>query len=175
MDRIDNIADVAARTMMAIGAAAVGLMMVHICLDVAIRVVLRIPVYGTIEIISHYMMVIVAFAPVAELQRRRKHLFVESFTTWLPHRVNAVLDYIVVLYFLALTGIYIFASARKAIEKTSVNASVETPAFDVVIWPSYWTIPIALVALAIVLLAQALARPQTVRSVSPESAEHAWE
>lgn len=143
-----------------IGAAATGLMMLHICADVAIRVVLRIPIYGTIEIVSKYMMVIIAFAPLAEIQRRREHLFVESFTALVPSAVNKVLDYLVIIYFLGLTGFYIYASAKKALEKTSVGAAIDTPAFDVPVWQSYWVIPIALTALAVVLLAQLVSGPR---------------
>jgi TRAP-type C4-dicarboxylate transport system permease small subunit len=157
--RASEVAERVGRVCAALGATAVALMMAHICLDVAIRVVLKIPIYGTIEIVSKYMMVVIAFAPVAELQRRREHLFVESFTSLAPARVNAVLDYIVIIYFFALTCFYIYAATLKALDKTRVFASIETPAFILPVWPTYWVIPVMLAAVAVVLLVQILSGP----------------
>ncbi len=164
--RIIALAELLARGCVGIGAIAVGLMMVHVCMDVGIRVLLRIPVYGTIEIVSKYMMVIIAFAPVAELQRQRQHLFVESFTALAPPRFNRILDYIVIVYFFGLAGFYIYASGKKALEKTAVHASLRTPAFDIPIWPAYWVIPVTMAVLAIVLITQILAGPAVEKAAS---------
>lgn len=170
--RMTKFADAIGNAFAAAGAAAVALMMVHICLDVAIRVALRIPIYGTIEIASKYMMVIIAFAPIAEIQRRRGHLFVESFTAMVPAKGNRLLDFIVIFYFFGLACLYLYAAATKAIEKTAVRAAVETPAFTIPLWPSYWVIPIALAALLVVLLAQIMSGPTNVPTHSDELLPH---
>lgn len=169
---VTRLADAVGRTCVAIGAIAVALMMAHICADVAIRVVMRIPIYGTIEIASKYMMVIIAFAPIAEIQRRRGHLFVESFTAMVPAKVNRVLDFAVIIYFLALACFYLYAATAKAIDKTLVGASVETPAFTIVLWPSYWVLPLALAGLIVVLLAQILAGPAAAVAHTDETLPH---
>ena len=64
----------------AIGIAAVGLMMFHITFDVIGKYLFNAPLPATLEIVSHYYMVVVVFLPLAMVEKRDAHISVEVLT-----------------------------------------------------------------------------------------------
>ena len=89
---VDRILAAASHALLALGAIIIGLMAVHVIVDVLARYSFNQPLPGTIEIVSLYYMVAVIFLPVAYVQMRRQHIVVTQFTDWLPVRGRLSLD-----------------------------------------------------------------------------------
>jgi TRAP-type C4-dicarboxylate transport system permease small subunit len=129
-------------------------MCLQITADVLLRKFINQPIAGTLEICSNYYMVLVSFLPLAYLQSKKEHLIVESFTTWLPKPFVTALDRVVLAFCLVFFAFYIWATIEEALDRTSTLSIVETPTFDIHIWPSFWMLPISLMALWIVTFSQ---------------------
>ena len=75
-----------------IGIAAVGLMMFHITFDVFGKYLFNAPLPATLEIVSHYYMVVVVFLPLAMVEKRDAHISVEVLTQNFSDRWQKVVE-----------------------------------------------------------------------------------
>jgi len=71
-----------------LAALAIALMMLHITLDVVLRNFFNTPLPGTIALVSHYYMALVAFMPLAFAEQKNAHIAVEVLTERLPAAVQ---------------------------------------------------------------------------------------
>lgn len=120
------------------GAAAVGMMMVHVAVDVVAKLLLGWPLMGTLETVSLYYMVAVVFLPLAAVQRGREHIFVELFTVGLSLRSQAALDAVALTLTLALTLVLFWTGLEVALEKTAVGELSNNIEFQFQVWPGRW-------------------------------------
>jgi len=144
MAMFQRLLDRAARAAVVFGAVLIGLMAIHVTLDVTLRYAINAPLPGTVSFVSYYYMVAVIFAPLAFVQSRREHFFAEIVTRHWSERAVRRLDTIclvvtaLVLFFLTLrTGAY-------ALTFTEARATVETGYFTIPTWPSRWFVPVGL-------------------------------
>ena len=77
MNRLNTIADRFSRAIAILAGAGVLVMMVHICGDVVLRTLTGRPLPATVEIVSRYYMLIVAFLPLAWVERQDGMISVE--------------------------------------------------------------------------------------------------
>jgi TRAP-type C4-dicarboxylate transport system permease small subunit len=123
-----------------IAGIATFLMMIMVTADVIGRNLFNNPITGTVEIVSNYNMVMLAFLPLALIARERGHIIVELFTSWMKRRARTALDAAVAV----VTLVYMTAFTWKAIDiaqsKTRIRDAKESGAGFIEIWPSRWVV-----------------------------------
>lgn len=132
--------------------AAMLLMMLHIVIDVAGRMILSHPLDGTTEIVSSYYMVAVIFFPLAYVCHNEGHITVELFTRGLPERRVAFIDGIVGIVCLAFTVWFAWESGVSASISTARNEQWETSVGLLTVWPSRWFIVVGLALMGVYLI-----------------------
>lgn len=159
------------RALALVGGVCVVLMMMHVTADSASKYFLKLPIEGTLEIVSQYYMVACVFLPLALVELRGEQVRVDLFVRLVAPRA-AYACYVVTAI---LTGVF-FASlayytGKEAIRSFQINEVMMGTSY-VVIWPSKWLLPISfgVVALAVAFrLLQALLYP---RKFNPVSLKH---
>ncbi|MGE5146582.1 MAG: TRAP transporter small permease [Candidatus Eiseniibacteriota bacterium] len=153
---LQRLLDRAARAAVVFGAVLIGLMAVHVALDVTLRYAFNEPLPGTVSFVSYYYMVAVIFAPLAFVQSRREHFFAEIVTRHWSERTVRILDAIC----LVVTGLVLFfltwRTGAYALTFTKAGASVETGFFTIPTWPSRWFVPVGLGLMALYATLQAV-------------------
>lgn len=139
------------RWLATIGGIVLIFMMLHIVVDVFMKYVFRAPVQGTLEIVSHYYMVIVVFLPLALVEWRREPIMVDVFFNMFPRGLKLAC----VTFSLALSvGIFAalaYRSTLDAMHAQSINEMAMGSAMTIV-WPSRWALPIGFASSGLVCL-----------------------
>lgn len=135
----------AARTsfvLAAIAGVATVTMMLIICADVALRA-LGSNVPGTLEIVSYYLMVMVAFLPIAQIERHDQMISVDSIYSAVPRRARLVLSALVAIG-LAITYAGItYVTWLDAVANFNQRSFIYVLTSIMPIWPVYFIVPIA--------------------------------
>ena len=142
--------------LMLLGGICVVLLMLHVVADVALKYFAHRPIVGTLEIVSWYYMVGIAFLPVAWVQWQRRHLMVEMFTMRMSHRATAILDGVVAILTLAYVSTLTVLVYQQAVEATARNEIQDVTFFDMPVWPSRWILVVAFGAMTLVIVLQAI-------------------
>ena len=133
-----------------LGAIGVVAMLVHITAYVVMRNLAAAPVPATVEIVSHYYMIAIAFLPVAWAERRGDMISVEIFAHLLTGRVGRVNDAFVGL----LTGgVYLmltYTTWLVAMREFHAHSFVVSLSIAIPIWPSYFILPVGFGLAAVV-------------------------
>ena len=125
-----------------IGMLAVALMMLQITIDVTGKYIFSIPVPATISLVSHYYMVIIAFLPLAFVEERDGHITVEVLTEFLPMRIQHHLGSWTYLLSAAVFGALAYRSLVTAGSSRDACAFMVELGMKIIIWPSYYLLPI---------------------------------
>lgn len=141
---------VAASTM--IGAAAVMLMMLQIVADVLLKNLFNWPIPATSLIVSHYYMVIVAYLPVALSEKLNGHISVEVVFRQFSERWQKLVIGAVWLVSAVVTGGIAHRLWFESLKKFSVDANILESGLKIIIWPSYFVLPIGFGLFALILL-----------------------
>lgn len=128
------------------------LMMIHVTLDVAGRVLFDHPLFGTIEIVSGYYMVAVTFLPLAYVSRTEGQIVVELFTRKLSARSLLRFSSVINIVTIAYLSLVTWKTAEMAIEQTQEGENWESASGFIAIWPSRWALPIGFGTMAIFIL-----------------------
>lgn len=128
------------------------LMMLHIAIDVAGRVIFNQPLSGTTEIVSAYYMVAVAYLPLAWIARKDDHIVVELFTRKVSGRSRLYLDIFTHTVTLAYISFFAWQTSLAAMEETHVNEQWESAHGFIMVWPSRWLLPVSAFMMAAYLL-----------------------
>ena len=128
------------------------LMMLHITLDVVLRVTINSPITGTFEVASNYYMVSVMYLPLAYVSRTEGQIIVELFTRGFSKKTllwwDSVTNGIAALY----VGAFAFYTGLMAVEQTETGELVEMGDGFLVVWPARWMLPIAFGLMALYLV-----------------------
>lgn len=142
-----------------LGAVGVFAMLIHITVYVILRNVASSPVPATVEIVSHYYMVAIAFFPIAWAERRGEMISVQIFSNVLVGRVgriNAVFVSLVTFgAYLALT----YTTWTVAMREFGARSYVISLSVAVPVWPSYFILPVAFALAALVALYRGVMPP----------------
>lgn len=149
-------ADGLAVAMMVLGGVALFALLFHIVLDVFLKAVFNQPIPATLEIVSYYYMVAIAFLPVAYVQKNREHISVDLFTMGFGARGLALIDAIVSVITIAYTATLTWLVYGKAVKAFSKGEMQDVVFFELPIWPARWMLPFAFGAMCLVLLYQAI-------------------
>jgi len=142
-------------------------MMVHVTADVLTKYLLNMPIVGTLEIVSHYYMVAAIFLPLAAVERRRGHLFVELFTAKLGPRAILALDALGCLLGVVLAGSITWMSTVEALRRTRSGEIIDAVYYTIPIWPTRWLVPLGAGLLALMWLLHAVIYVRRAGSAQP--------
>lgn len=145
-----------AKGLMFVACATMVIMVLHIVADVFMRYTFNRPFAGTIEIVSTWYMVALAFLPLAYVQWRREHLIVELATHTLSSATLRVFDSVVYIVCIGVLVVYITQVTDTAMFQTGRGEAMETAWFDVIVWPTRWFLPVGLGAMGICMIVQVL-------------------
>lgn len=134
-----------------IGAVALIFMMLHIVLDVFMKYAFRAPVQGTLEIVSHYYMIIVVFLPLALVEWRRESIVVDVFFNMFPRGLKLVSVIFSLIISVAIFAALAYRSTLDALHAQSIGELAMGSAM-IVIWPSRWALPIGFASSSLVCL-----------------------
>lgn len=139
-----------------IAGVAITLMMLHIAADIVGKTVFNQPVTATLEIVAWYYMVLTVFLPVAYIQLRKKHLMVELFTRNMSPRSLARLEGCIAVLGAVYVGILFWLTLEQAISSTVDGELQDVTYFDLPVWPSRWALPVAIGAMTLIMVLQAV-------------------
>lgn len=133
-----------------IGAVAVAVMAVHICVDVLMRFLFNAPGENTLPLTTYYYMIAIAFMGVLAAEERRDHITVTVLVDRLSPAARLVVSVfaaVLTLLLLAAFAWYGFQSAVGSFEDGEVAGAAE-----MTVWPSRFLVPFGFAAYGVVLL-----------------------
>ncbi|SFC28336.1 TRAP transporter small permease subunit [Tropicimonas isoalkanivorans] len=142
------------RILLWLGGVCVVVLTLHVVADVFMKYAFHRPIVGTLEIVSWYYMVGIAFLPVAWVQLKRQHLMVEMFTMGMSPRSTAVLDAVVGILALIYVAVLTFLVFEEAVVATSRNEIQDVTFFDMPVWPARWILFAGFASMTIVIFYQ---------------------
>lgn len=135
----------------ALGIAVIIVMMIHVTLDVAVKYFGLPPLAGTTEIVSYWYMPVIAFLPLAAVERQNAHIradLLEQFGSAFLVRAGEIVAHIVSAGFYLL---FAYTGWWAAQEKREIGAFV-MGVDAVVTWPTYYMVPIGCLLMALMVI-----------------------
>lgn len=145
---------------------ATGLMMLHVTLDVAAKLVFSKPLIGTLEAVSLYYMVAIVFLPLAIVQSERSHISVDIIEPLVSDKANRIMELVGMIGMAVFSILFCWRATVVAIAKTKSNEQSLNLELDLLVWPGRWLPVIGFLCLAIVALAQIVTRLKLKKSIS---------
>lgn len=134
-----------------IGCVAVVLMMLHITLDVFMRLIGH-PIPATVTIVPHYYMLPIIFLPLALAERNDAHITVEVFVQLLRRRWQRALAVVSWVTSAVVFSLLFYQTLLDALEKTAVGTFMMEVDWKIPIWASYYFLPVGFALVVVVLL-----------------------
>jgi TRAP-type C4-dicarboxylate transport system permease small subunit len=139
-----------------LGAVGVVAMLVHITAYVIMRQFSHAPVPATVEIVSYYYMVLIAFLPIAWAERRGEMISIEIFAHLMTGRIGRINEVFVAL---VTAGVYVmltYTTWLVAMREFSARSFVISLSVVIPVWPGYFVLPIGFALAAVVTLYRGL-------------------
>lgn len=158
---LDRIRGGVSGALLFLAGAAIFAMMLHICADVAARMLWGMPLEGTLEYVSTYYMTGCVLGGMAAMQRAGSQVIVEVFLQKLsPARLRRF-DTVALILTAAYVAFLAWAGMDEAITAMRQNDFLSLPSFDLIVWPSRWFVPVGFAGMLCVM---ALPKPRDGRS-----------
>ena len=142
MKKLGRLLENAVNVLFALAGITTIAMMVHVVADVSAKYLFNAPIWGTLETVAGYYMVVVVFLPLAYVARGEGHIIVELFTSRLRKRTVAGLEVIVGSLSFAFMCLFTWKTAQEALSRTIQGEVWDIADGSMVIWPSRWLLPI---------------------------------
>ena len=140
-----------------LGSVGVVVMLVHICAYVIGRHLAAAPIPATVEIVSNYYMVLIAFLPLAWAERRGDMIAVEVFGQLLRGPFRRIDALFVAIVTAGAYAILTYATWLVAMREFAVRSYVISLSMTIPVWPSYFILPLSFgLAMVVCLLRVAL-------------------
>lgn len=152
MSRLTKIVDAALVPLGIAAEIAVGLMCLHIVVEIIANSLFRAPIEGTTEIVARWYMVALVFLPLAIIQRRDGHIKAEIFTDRLSPRALMWLEACIAILMAVFSFLFAWYSGIDAVEATKQRESIELMRGTVTVWPTRWFVPIGFATMGVVAL-----------------------
>lgn len=156
MERLERTADRVAQGLALVGSVGVLALLVHVGLDVLTRNLFGRPIPATNEIVSHYYMVLIAFLPMAWVERERAMVSVEILDPVLSERARLASDLLVALLASAVYVLIAWVNWRAGLSRWAVGSFVDVLGHRIPIWPTYFLAPVGFLLAALVTLLRAV-------------------
>ena len=135
-----------------LGAVGVVAMLVHITAYVITRQFSHAPVPATVEIVSYYYMVLIAFLPLAWAERRGEMISIEIFAPLMKGRVGRINEIFVALVTSGVYAVLTYTTWLVAMREFSARSFVLSLSVVIPVWPGYFVLPIGFALAALVTL-----------------------
>lgn len=126
---------------------------------------------GSIEIISYYLIVGIAYLPLGKVERRREMISMDVFSVIAGRRVNAAMDWSNGLASVLVYALLTAASWQFAMSKFAIGTYVNTSTFALITWPGHFIPPVAFGLTALIVLLRLFGLSQGDAPEDPASAE----
>lgn len=126
-----------------IGAIGIFAMLIHVTTDVILRQFISRPIPATVEIVSRYYMIFIAFLPLGWSQLRGDMIVVEVFSGAYRGVVKKVKNLLVKLLITLCYGALAYTTYLSAMREFGVGSYVVSLGFVIPTWPSYFVLPIS--------------------------------
>ena len=126
----------------ALASLGVLVMMLHICADIVLRTFFDAPVPATVEIVSRYYMVLIAFLPLAWIEQRNAMVSVEITDAALSPRMLRISDVLVSLLVTCVYAVLAYTTWRMALREWATGTYVLALETRVPVWPTYFLPPL---------------------------------
>ncbi|MBP1851768.1 TRAP transporter small permease [Rhizobium halophytocola] len=134
---LTGLADRLSRLLAFVAGIGVILMMVHVCADVVARVITGASLPATVEIVSYYYMIIVAFLPLAWVEWKEQMVSVEIIEFLLSPGLRRASDAAVALLSTVIYGVMTYATWATAMKNFHTGTFVVALQTKIVTWPGY--------------------------------------
>lgn len=138
MPQIFSLADRLSRILAFVGAVGVILMMVHVCADIVARTITGASLPATVEIVSYYYMVLVAFLPLAWVERRGGMISVELIEFMMSPRMMKISDAMVAALGTVIYAVMAYATWITAVKNYVTGTFVVALQVKIITWPGYF-------------------------------------
>jgi len=139
-----------------LGALGVAAMLVHVTADVIARWYFYVALPATAEIVARYYMVLVAFLPLAWVERRHEMVKVEVASALYGPRGVRAIDFVVALVSTLIYAGLAYTTLIDALDQYEVGSFVLSLTTALPVWPSYFVLPIAFAFAGLATLARAI-------------------
>ena len=158
------------RLLMAVAGIFLVLMMIHVSLDVGMKYFFNAPVSGTIEVVTYYYMVSIVFLPLALVELRSEHIYVDLFLRPLSQKTQMWI-YIFgcllgIVYFSGMAYQTFFDAIKATVQKETVMSN-----YLFYVWPSRWALPVGMAGIVLALFANILKALKKGAPLEPVSEE----
>ncbi|MFV0512118.1 MAG: TRAP transporter small permease [Jhaorihella sp.] len=143
------------------------IMMLHVVADVAVKYAGFAPLFGTTEIVSYWYMPVIAFLPLAVVERSDNHIKADLIEQIVPKwflRFTDIAAHLLSTFFFAMFATVGWEVAEEKREIGSFVMGVDA----VVIWPTYYMIPIGCGCMAFAVLIRLYGRVSALRLARKE-------
>ncbi|WP_343079982.1 TRAP transporter small permease [Ostreiculturibacter nitratireducens] len=155
MQMLERAADRVAQGLALIGALGVVAMLLHVGADVVARNLFDRPIPATNEIVSRYYMVLIAFLPLAWVERGNAMVSVELLDMAMPPGLRRVSDLLVALIASVIYAAIAWVTLQSALSEWRVGSFVDVLGREVPVWPTYFLPPAGFCLAALVTLLRA--------------------
>ena len=138
MPQIFSLADRLSRILAFVGAVGVILMMIHVCADILARTITGASLPATVEIVSYYYMVLVAFLPLAWVERRDGMISVELIEFMMSPRLIKISDAMVAALGTVIYAVMAYATWITAVKNYVTGTFVVALQVKIITWPGYF-------------------------------------
>ena len=159
--RLDSLVDRITSGLALLGAVGVVAMLIHITAYVIMRNLASAPIPATVEVVSYYYMVAIAFLPLAWAERRGDMISVEIFSHLLVGRVGRINAVFVSAVTFAAYLVLTYTTWTVAMRQFAARSYVISLSVAVPVWPSYFILPVAFALAALVALYRGVMPPVT--------------
>lgn len=132
-----------------LAAAALVLMLLHVTLEVLLRLAGIVSQLQTITFVSAWYMVAVVFCALPFANREEGHISVDILTSKLPSGFRGAMQRVFNGMIALCLGFIAWLSLREAWEKSLDGEIWETSTGYFLVWPGRWLVALAFVALAL--------------------------
>lgn len=158
-EKLDGLMNAVTSGLALLGAIGVVAMLVHVTAYVIMRYAVSMPVPATVEIVSYYYMILIAFLPIAWAERRGDMISVEVFAQFFTGRLGRVVDTFVALLTCGAYTILAYTTWTVAMREFAARSFTISLSVAIPTWPSYFILPVSFALAAIVTLYRGLMPP----------------
>ena len=156
MSYISGLADKLSRMLAFVAAIGVLAMMIHVCADILSRALTGASLPATVEMVSYYYMLLVAFLPLAWVERRSGMISVELLDFMLSPRMRRVSDLLIAALGVVIYAVMAYASWLTAVRNYETGTFVVALQTKIITWPGYFLPPAGFALAAIIVTVRLL-------------------
>ena len=150
MNSIERAADRVAQGLALVGAIGLMALLLHVAAEVLARNLLDRPIPATNEIVSRYYMVLIAFLPLAWVERSRAMISVEILDSFLPSPLMRLSDILVAVIACVIYAAIAWVTWGDAVKNYALGTFVDVLGYALPVWPTYFLPPAGFLLAALV-------------------------